>query len=379
MPSDQEPSRDLASSPESPKIRARIPHAGGTPWETDRLTSPPRRPQGPRSPRPCGEQMRSGARSKTGEQAWGSRARGDRVLRQLHYYLQEQSKGYYRLWKKTRDRRRSRVGNKPPRPDRRRSAGSSGFWLRGDPGLCHQQRVTRSAHSRLVTAPGLISNRWVSSLLRVLIFLRIMQSSDLLVHVPTAGSRCTCRRHGHPILDVKGQDRSRRMIGEHHILEDPKRSRRRREVPGGLLLWGPTGTGKTLMARGAGGARRPRAMSFVEPRRIKMFMGSVILKAKPCIGSPQLQRATEASSCSAKRLPGQPRNVAPRRLDDEPRGHDVDNAPQMKWDGVTSRAARHTVFGWRPHRRRCQTRLLGRRHGRRRHGDVAVALPRWTG
>ena len=36
------------------------------------------------------------------------------VLRQLHYYLQEQSKGYYRFWRKTLDREEAALGKINP-------------------------------------------------------------------------------------------------------------------------------------------------------------------------------------------------------------------------------------------------------------------------
>ena len=82
--------------------------------------------------------------------------------------------------------------------------------------------------------------------------------------------------------DVKGQDAVLKRVQENIIfLEDPESIEERGGyVPGGILLWGAPGTGKTLMAQAVAG-ETSRPFVFVEPGNfINMFWGVGILKVK---------------------------------------------------------------------------------------------------
>jgi cell division protease FtsH len=82
--------------------------------------------------------------------------------------------------------------------------------------------------------------------------------------------------------DVKGQDAALNQLKETLVyLENPDAIERRGgKVPGGILLWGPPGTGKTMMARAIAG-ETGKPFVAVEPSAfINMFMGVGPLKVK---------------------------------------------------------------------------------------------------
>ena len=82
--------------------------------------------------------------------------------------------------------------------------------------------------------------------------------------------------------DVWGQDPVVERVKENMVfLEDPESIEERGGyVPGGILLWGPPGSGKTLLAEAVAG-ETGKPFVFVEPGAfIQMFMGVGILKVK---------------------------------------------------------------------------------------------------
>src|SRR5688500_1805002 len=54
--------------------------------------------------------FRSALQDQVGKRWWLLALAAIEVLRQLHYYLQEQSKGYYRFWRQTLDREEAALG-----------------------------------------------------------------------------------------------------------------------------------------------------------------------------------------------------------------------------------------------------------------------------
>jgi cell division protease FtsH len=82
--------------------------------------------------------------------------------------------------------------------------------------------------------------------------------------------------------DVKGQDSVLAKVKETVLfLEKPEAIEEKGgKVPKGILLWGPPGTGKTMMAKAVAG-ETSKPFLFVEPGAfIQMFMGVGVLKVK---------------------------------------------------------------------------------------------------
>jgi ATP-dependent Zn protease len=211
------------------------------------------------------------------------------VLRQLHYYLQEQSKGYYRFWRNTLDREEAALGKINPHV--RYRLGRLGrllvfFWILGAilASFISQPGDQVNALEAWFRLPGLIKQS-----MGQLVYFAFLISFGILQFV---GIFWFMSRGGVEVYmpddmdtrfsDVKGQDAVLERVKENIIfLEDPEAIEKRGGyVPGGLLLWGPPGTGKTLMAQAVAG-ETAKPFVFVEPGAfINMFMGVGILKVK---------------------------------------------------------------------------------------------------
>jgi cell division protease FtsH len=211
------------------------------------------------------------------------------VIRQLHYYLQEQSKGYYRFWRNTLDRQEAALGKINPHV--RYRLGRLGrllvfFWILGAilASFISQPGDQVSALEAWFRLPGLIKQS-----MGQLVYFAFLISFGILQFV---GIFWFMSRGGVEVYmpddmdtrfsDVKGQDSVLERVKENIIfLEDPEAIEKRGGyVPGGLLLWGPPGTGKTLMAQAVAG-ETAKPFVFVEPGAfINMFMGVGILKVK---------------------------------------------------------------------------------------------------
>ncbi|MDQ4109318.1 MAG: AAA family ATPase [Actinomycetota bacterium] len=233
--------------------------------------------------------FRSALQDQVGKRWWLLALAAIEVLRQLHYYLQEQSKGYYRFWRRMLDREEDALGKINPFVRFRlgRLVRLLVFgWILGaiiaafisTPG---DQVNALEAWFRL---PGIIKQTFG----QIVYFLFIMSFGILQI----GGIFWFMSRGGTEVYmpddidtrfsDVKGQDAVLERVKENIIfLEDPEAIEKRGGyVPGGLLLWGPPGTGKTLMAQAVAG-ETAKPFVFVEPGAfINMFMGVGILKVK---------------------------------------------------------------------------------------------------
>jgi cell division protease FtsH len=211
------------------------------------------------------------------------------VIRQLHYYLQEQSKGYYRFWRNTLDRQETALGKINPHVRYRLGRLARllvFFWILGAilASFISQPGDQVSALEAWFRLPGLIKQS-----MGQLVYFAFLISFGILQFV---GIFWFMSRGGVEVYmpddmdtrfsDVKGQDSVLERVKENIIfLEDPEAIEKRGGyVPGGLLLWGPPGTGKTLMAQAVAG-ETAKPFVFVEPGAfINMFMGVGILKVK---------------------------------------------------------------------------------------------------
>jgi ATP-dependent Zn protease len=211
------------------------------------------------------------------------------VLRQLHYYLQEQSKGYYRFWRSALDREEAALGRINPHV--RYRLGRLGRllvfgWILGAilASFISQPGDQVSALEAWFRLPGLIKESMGQivyfaflisfGILQFVAIFWFMSRGGVEVYMPDDMDT--------RFSDVKGQDAVLERVKENIIfLEDPESIERRGGyVPGGILLWGPPGTGKTLMAQAVAG-ETAKPFVFVEPGAfINMFMGVGILKVK---------------------------------------------------------------------------------------------------
>jgi cell division protease FtsH len=233
--------------------------------------------------------FRSALQDQVGKRWWLLALAAIEVLRQLHYYLQEQSKGYYRFWRKTLDREEAALGK--INPSVRYRLGRLGRllvfgWILGAiiASFISQPGDQVNALEAWFRLPGIIKETFG----QIVYFLFIMSFGILQI----AGIFWFMSRGGTEVYmpddidtrfsDVKGQDSVLERVKENIIfLEDPEAIEERGGyVPGGILLWGPPGTGKTLMAQAVAG-ETAKPFVFVEPGAfINMFLGVGILKVK---------------------------------------------------------------------------------------------------
>jgi cell division protease FtsH len=214
---------------------------------------------------------------------------GLEVIRQLHYYLQEQSKGYYRLWRTTLEREEAALSKINPNV-RFRLGRLLRFlffaWIFGAIIAAFISTPTDEVNAleAWFRLPGIIKETFGQIIYFVFIIsLGIMQFVAIFWFMSRGGTEVYMPDDiDTRFSDVKGQDAVLERVKENIIfLEDPEAIEQRGGyVPGGLLLWGPPGTGKTLMAQAVAG-ETAKPFVFVEPGAfINMFFGVGILKVK---------------------------------------------------------------------------------------------------
>ena len=211
------------------------------------------------------------------------------VVRQLHYYLQEQSKGYYRFWRNTLERQESALGRINPSVRFRLGRLIRLLFIAWILGAIIASFIsTPSDHVNALEAwfrvPGIIKQSLGQIFyFAFLISFGILQFVGIFWFMSRGGVETYMPDDMDTrFSDVKGQDSVLERVKENIIfLEDPEAIERRGGyVPGGILLWGPPGTGKTLMAQAVAG-ETAKPFVFVEPGAfINMFMGVGILKVK---------------------------------------------------------------------------------------------------
>jgi cell division protease FtsH len=236
-----------------------------------------------------GISFRSALQDQVGKRWWLLALVLLEAIRQLHYYLQEQSKGYYRFWRATLERQEAALGRINPHV--RYRLGRLGRllffgWILGAilASFISQPGDQVNALQAWFRLPGIIKESLGQivyfaflisfGILQFVAIFWFMSRGGVEVYMPDdMDTRFT---------DVKGQDSVLERVKENIIfLEDPEAIERRGGyVPGGILLWGPPGTGKTLMAQAVAG-ETAKPFVFVEPGAfINMFMGVGILKVK---------------------------------------------------------------------------------------------------
>ncbi len=207
-------------------------------------------------------------------------------LRQLHYFIEEHSAGYYRFWQtKIYGSLADRSGQMDP-------------WVRYRMSRAFKALIVLFALSTFLGRIFHTEPPWLgiveapARLVVALPFILQLGFGFFFVMFQFIGLFWFLTRGGidtiHPdeietrFEDVKGQDAALNQLKETLVyLENPDAIEQRGgKVPGGILLWGPPGTGKTMMARAIAG-ETGKPFVAVEPSAfINMFMGVGPLKVK---------------------------------------------------------------------------------------------------
>jgi cell division protease FtsH len=235
---------------------------------------------------PLGGPMSDAVRIAVQDYTWLIVLAALEILRQLHYLIEEHSRGYYHFWQKTV------FGGF------HRGLGHMDDWTRYRVGRAFKAFVVLFALSTFLGRIFHSEPIWLgiveapSRLVVALPFILQLAFGFFFVIFQFIGLFWFLSRGGVDVYmpddietrfeDVKGQDAVLDRVKETMIfLEDPESIEEKGGyVPGGVLLWGPPGTGKTLMAQAVAG-ESARPFVFVEPGAfIQMFMGVGILKVK---------------------------------------------------------------------------------------------------
>jgi cell division protease FtsH len=235
---------------------------------------------------PIGDPFSYAVRIAMHDYAWVLVLAGLELVRQLHYYIEEHSAGYYRFWQ------RSVFGRLESRSRRMDD------WTRYRVGRALKLTIVLLALSTFLgrifhTQPvwlGLVEAP--ARLVVALPFILQLAFGFFFVIFQFVGLFWFLSRGGIDTIqpdeietrfdDVRGQDAALNQLKETLVfLENPDAIEEKGGyVPGGILLWGPPGTGKTLMAQAIAGETGKPFVSVEPSAFINMFLGVGPLKVK---------------------------------------------------------------------------------------------------
>ena len=235
---------------------------------------------------PLGGPFSDAVRIALNDYAWILILAAIELVRQLHYWLEEHSKGYFRFWEKKVFGSAQGLGRGIDDWTRFRLARAIKFFIVLLALSTFMGRLfnTDPVWLGIVEAPA----RLVIALPFILqlafgFFFVIFQFVGLFWFLSRGGVDVYMPDEIETRFeDVKGQDSVLERVKETMIfLEAPEAIEDKGGyVPGGVLLWGPPGTGKTLMAQAVAG-ESAKPFVFVDPGAFtQMFMGVGILKVK---------------------------------------------------------------------------------------------------
>ena len=204
--------------------------------------------------------------------------------RQVHYFIEEHSKGYYRFWQhsvfggthrrlgKMNDFTRFRAGR----------AFKIFLLLLVLSTLFGRIFGTDPVWLGLVEAPAraVVALPFFFQIVFVF-FIGIIQFVGIFWFLSRGGIETIMPDEIETRFDdVKGQDAALSQLKETLVfLDDPESIESRGGyVPGGILLWGPPGTGKTLMAQAVAGETAKPFVNVDAGAFINMFIGVGVLK-----------------------------------------------------------------------------------------------------
>ncbi len=207
-------------------------------------------------------------------------------VRQVHYFIEERSKGYYRFWQ------HSVFGGTE------RRLGSMNDYTRYRAGRAFKALLFLLVVSTILGRIFDTDPVWLgiveapARLVGALPFIFQLAFGFFFVMFQFIGLFWFLSRGGIDTImpdeietrfdDVKGQDAALGQLKETLVfLDDPESIESRGGyVPGGILLWGPPGTGKTLMAQAVAGETAKPFVNVDAGAFINMFMGVGILKVR---------------------------------------------------------------------------------------------------
>jgi cell division protease FtsH len=208
------------------------------------------------------------------------------LIRQLHYLIEEHSQAYFGFWEK------KVVGGFAS------TAGKMDPWVRYRVARAFKAFIVLFALSMFLGRIFHTEPVWLgiveapARLLIALPFILQLAFGFFFIIFQFIGLFWFLSRGGIDVIqpdeietrfdDIKGQDAARNQLKETLVyLEQPKEIEEKGgQVPNGILLWGPPGTGKTMMAKATAG-ETDKPFVNVEPSAfIQMFMGIGPLKVK---------------------------------------------------------------------------------------------------
>jgi ATP-dependent Zn protease len=236
--------------------------------------------------RPLNGPFTDALRIAISDYSWLLLLMGLEFIRQVHYFLEERSKGYYRFWQHTLFGGADRQLGKMRDYTRYRAARAFKLvvFLLVVSTLLGRIFGTEPVWLGLIEAPA--------RLVVALPFVFQLAFGFFFVMFQFIGLFWFLSRGGIDTImpdeietrfdDVKGQDAALGQLKETLVfLDDPEAIESRGGyVPGGILLWGPPGTGKTLMAQAVAGETAKPFVNVDAGAFINMFMGVGILKVR---------------------------------------------------------------------------------------------------
>jgi cell division protease FtsH len=226
------------------------------------------------------ESLRNNVRARW----WLLALAGLELVRQLHYFVQEQSPAYYRWWTARSDTVATRTGRMNPWLRFRLARVAKWLFVLLIADLIFAAIIDEPPITALFQAPAALFALFPMGLrLAFYFFIIVFQFIGLYWYLSRGGIDTIMPDEIETrFTDVKGQDSTLGQMQETLVfLEDPEAIEAKGGyVPGGILLWGPPGTGKTLIAQAVAG-ETGKPFVAVEPSAfIQMFMGVGALKVR---------------------------------------------------------------------------------------------------
>jgi ATP-dependent Zn protease len=229
-------------------------------------------------------------REQARERWWLLALIGLEMIRQFHYFFEEQSPSYYAFWRRTWGRR-AKMGEGMDPWTRYRLARITKllvfFWIVGAilaSFFSGSDGVEYNALTALLAVPGKIREAFGQIIyFAFIISIGMLQFVAIFWLMSKGGVETIMPDEIETrFSDVKGQDAVLDRVKENLVfLENPEAIEERGGyVPSGILLWGPPGTGKTLMAQAVAGETGKPYVAVDPGAFINMFLGVGILKVR---------------------------------------------------------------------------------------------------